>query len=184
MGFGEGEENLPKPISSAKLLVPPTPINPVTLKEGDEDAGNWPLLNVTKGFFDGAAGGGSAFEMEAQEEHAVAGGFEAEEGEEELGGAWGEEELDLGGEEAGFGAEEEGFGAVEGGEGWEMEDDLDLPEAPAGSAAAVMASSSGSYYAPPTKGEPFGARIAQSSQVAADHVAAGSFASAMQVRVA
>lgn len=41
-----GEENLPSIDASAPLLLPPTPI----LKED-----NWPLLTVTKGFFENLA---------------------------------------------------------------------------------------------------------------------------------
>merc|ERR1719453_1587286 len=97
-------------VREAKLMLPPKPI----VRCDD----NWPLLTVTKGFFEGnlsaaeAAGGkgsSAAFDMDAAEIADAA------------AGAWGADDLDLGGDGDGIG----GDGDDEDG-GWEMED-LELP---------------------------------------------------------
>lgn len=89
----DGVPNLP---STSTLLVPPAPL----LKEE-----NWPLLTISKGFFEtlaakgaaaAAAAGGGAAAAAAASAAAAAGGMELDENELE-GAGWGDE-LDLGGE--------------------------------------------------------------------------------------
>eukprot|EP00850_Spirogloea_muscicola_P013255 SM000089S23811 [mRNA] locus=s89:157950:162915:- [translate_table: standard] len=146
----------------ARLLQPPTPI----LREN-----NWPLLLVSKGFFDGAFADG---------------GGVAAEGEEEAAGAWGEElEIaDANGEENGDMVVVEREDAEEGEEGpdeeggWDMED-LELPPDAAGAASAVVSDTS--FFVTPTAGVPKPQRWIQRSSLAGEHAAAGAFDSAMRL---
>ncbi|KAK9839869.1 hypothetical protein WJX81_007554 [Elliptochloris bilobata] len=160
--LAEGLEEVPPLEPGAQLLLPPQPI----LRED-----NWPLLTVSKGFFENLAAGGPAAEDAAL-------------GEEELeAGAWGEAELDLG-EDGEAGAAGEPFVDAERGEdgedgegGWEMED-LELPPDMAPAAAAP---GEAAVFAAPTAGVPAVQRWLQQGVLAADHVAAGAFDSAMRL---
>jgi coatomer protein complex subunit alpha (xenin) len=119
-----GAANVMEPSPNAKFLCPPPPIS--------QTESNWPLLSVSKGFFERA----SAVAVAAAGEGAGkgAGGALAAADDEmgEVGGAWGEEddlELDEDGEpirkgRGGAGDDEDGAGDGEG--GWD-EDDLELP---------------------------------------------------------
>jgi coatomer protein complex subunit alpha (xenin) len=94
------EDGVPPLPTSSTLLVPPAPL----LKEE-----NWPLLTISKGFFEtlaakgaaaGAAGGvGAAAAAAAASAAAAAGGMELDENELE-GAGWGDD-LDLGGDAGG-----------------------------------------------------------------------------------
>jgi coatomer protein complex subunit alpha (xenin) len=96
------EDGVPTLPSTSALLVPPAPL----LKEE-----NWPLLTISKGFFEtlaakgaaagaaGGAAGGAAAAAAASAAAAAAGGMELDENELE-GAGWGDE-LDLGGEGGG-----------------------------------------------------------------------------------
>ncbi|EKX53298.1 coatomer subunit alpha [Guillardia theta CCMP2712] len=171
------EELLPscKPKADASLLFPPTPI----FREN-----NWPLLRVSKGYFDGPVEKVSESKLN-------------EELDGDIGGGWGGDDLDLPGEGGGDVVQEED--ADMGGEGWggdgvDLEDgtgetgdgwgidelDLDLP----GGGAATGKSPGGNvggFFAPPTMGTPAALRWQQASNVPGEHVAAGSFQSAMEL---
>ncbi|KAF5734159.1 coatomer subunit alpha-1 [Tripterygium wilfordii] len=142
------------------LLMPPTPIM---------CAGDWPLLRVMKGIFEGGldnVGRGAAEE------------------EEDADGAWGE---DLGMVDA-DGLENEDVTAVlEDGEeaedneeegGWELED-LELPPEADTPRASVNARSS--VFVAPTPGMPVSQIWIQRSSLAAEHAAAGNFDTAMRL---
>jgi hypothetical protein len=92
------EDGVPELPAHSTLLVPPAPL----LKEE-----NWPLLTISKGFFEtlaakgaaaAAAGGAGAAAAAAAAAGAGAAGMELDENELE-GAGWGDE-LDLGGDEA------------------------------------------------------------------------------------
>ncbi|KAK7944327.1 hypothetical protein WMY93_000055 [Mugilogobius chulae] len=111
--FDPEKETIPEVDPNAQLLQPPPPINPLDT--------NWPLLTVSKGFFEGAiAAKGKAGQMAADLDMDAPGGE-----------GWGEDaELQL--DEDGFMDAQEAFGDEgmskdEGGGGWEVEEDLDLP---------------------------------------------------------
>ena len=164
----------------AGLLFPPTPI----FRDN-----NWPLLRVSKGYFDGpvqTAGGDSG---------AVADDLEGD-----IGGGWGGDDLDLGdapdGGDAsaaadadlagGWGGDEYddlGLGGDEGGEGgggWDI-DDMDLGDTDGGARAPRSGGGAGGFFAPPTMGTPAALRWQQASSVAGEHVAAGNFSTAMEL---
>jgi len=163
----------PAPLTTApRLLYPALPIT----RES-----NWPLLTVSRGPFDnatvggeGGGGGGNLF--------GDAGVDLEEPG---AGGGWGDDDiLDLGDGPAGGGGggggadhdAEDPFagGGEEGGGGWADEDDLDLSGVP-----DAGVTSAGSYYVAPNPGATPMAGWVRDSQLVADHVAAGSFETAM-----
>merc|ERR1719453_52971 len=152
----------------AKLMLPPKPI----VRCDD----NWPLLTVTKGFFEGnlsaaeAAGGkgsSAAFDMDAAEIADAA------------AGAWGADDLDLGGDGDGIG----GDGDDEDG-GWEMED-LELPPDVGGGGGmgggdAIGVGADG-FFAAPSPGVAPAQRWSQKCGLAGELAAAGAFDSAMRL---
>jgi|AntAceMinimDraft_5_1070358.scaffolds.fasta_scaffold17953_2 coatomer protein complex subunit alpha (xenin) len=160
-----------------ELFTPPTPI----LRDD-----NWPLLTVSKGFFEGVLSG------EVGGEYAAGYGM----GEEDGGGAgWGDDlDIDLGG---GVGAEEEEEDPLaaaglapedreegeEGDEdaGWEMED-LELPpDMDTGPLSPGGGDGFSETFIAPTAGVPASRRWTQKSAVPGEHAAAGDFDSAMKL---
>jgi coatomer protein complex subunit alpha (xenin) len=144
------------PPEKSFLLMPPKPI----VQES-----NWPLLTVSKGFFEGAFGESGAVDLE----------------EEVAEGAWGED-LDLAvaeneGEDDGAVVVEREKGEDDEEEGWEMED-LELPAELA--VADVIPASSG-YFAVPPPGIPTSQIWVQTSSLAGEHAAAGAFDTAMRL---
>ncbi len=150
--------------------MPPTPIIRDT---------NWPLLNVSKGYFDGSLAPAARAPEEAKAAGAAAAAAAAI-NDEDVGAGWGGDDdvAAEGGEREEFhdaGAEEEAGG----GEGWDIEGIENLPEASGVPQASV--GSDEKYFAMPTLGVAAAQRWAQSSALAGDHVAAGSFPTAMQM---
>jgi coatomer protein complex subunit alpha (xenin) len=144
------------PPEKSFLLMPPKPI----VQES-----NWPLLTVSKGFFEGAFGESGAVDLE----------------EEAAEGAWGED-LDLVvaenvGEDDDAVVVEREKGEDDEEEGWEMED-LELPAELA--VADVVPASSG-YFAVPPPGIPTSQIWVQTSSLAGEHAAAGAFDTAMRL---
>ena len=140
---------------------------------------------MTKGFFEllaakgraeaAASKGGAATSSAA----AISGGLE--DGALE-GAGWGEDELDLGG---GGGGEEGAAGDGDEEGGWDMEDLEISPEVmaeAAASAAAGAAGTSGGPFVVPAAGTPAAQKwLEKRTQLAVDHIAAGSFQSAMSL---
>ena len=166
-----GEDALPSLLPNAELIMPPPPI----LKED-----NWPLLRVSKGYFDtmGAGGADEAEYMDAMEDAAD---------------AWGGDDLDLdlgvadGGDDD-VDAVDELLGVEKGDEdgegddddegGWDDLDDLDLP---ADAAAVDDGASVGDVFVAPTPGVPPTQRWAEKSSIPGEHAAAGAFDSAARL---
>uniref|UniRef100_A0A673WU37 Coatomer subunit alpha n=1 Tax=Salmo trutta TaxID=8032 RepID=A0A673WU37_SALTR len=164
--FDLEKETVPEVDLNAQLLQPPPPINPLDT--------NWPLLTVSKGFFEGAiAAKGKAGQMAADMDVDTPGGE-----------GWGEDaELQL--DEDGFmdaqdALGEEGGAAKEEGGGWEVEEDLDLPPELELSAGAGGGAEDG-FFVPPTKGMSPTQLWCNNSQLPVDHVLAGSFETAMRL---
>ncbi|EFN59251.1 hypothetical protein CHLNCDRAFT_137537 [Chlorella variabilis] len=161
----------------ARLLSPPTPI----MRED-----NWPLLTVSKGFFEtlatkdserakGAPGAAAAAAAAAMEELDLG----------DVGAGWGEE--DLGGIGGGGEGEEgeEGFADMEGGEeggegGWEMED-LEIPADVAAEVASSAAAGEAAQFVAPTPGVSAVNRWQTKCSLAAEQAAAGAFDTAMRL---
>ncbi|CAN4093930.1 unnamed protein product [Withania somnifera] len=158
--LGGNVPSLPKE-KKASLLQPPTPIL---------GGGDWPLLMVTKGIFEGGL------------DPTVRGGHE--EYEEAADADWGES-LDIGevenlqngdismvleGEEGKEENDEEG--------GWDLED-LDLP--PDTETPKTASNARSSVFVTPTPGMPVSQIWVQKSSLAAEHAAAGNFDTAMRL---
>jgi len=145
---------LPAPLEEAALLVPPP------CKTNDN--GNWPLLTVSKGFFEGAI---------KNKGQGIADDVNDEDDEEDAG--WGNDSLNS---EA---SDDKLEAKSEDGSGWggDSDDDLDIPDDIDIGPDAVGDGS----YVPPTKGTSQAIHWANNSQLAGDHVAAGSFESACRL---
>ncbi|XP_058556945.1 coatomer subunit alpha [Neofelis nebulosa] len=165
--FDPEKETIPDIDPNAKLLQPPAPIMPLDT--------NWPLLTVSKGFFEGSiAGKGKGGALAADIDIDTVG----TEG-------WGEDaELQL--DEDGFveatdglGDDALGRGQEEGG-GWDVEEDLELPpelDVPPGTAGGA----DDGFFVPPTKGTSPTQIWCNNSQLPVDHILAGSFETAMRL---
>lgn len=179
-GQGDSDKRPPLPdvMPNATLLKPSPPIC--------QTESNWPLLTVSKGFFEGikAVRGGpgassgpakgtvsSALVMEEDDDIATSGGKGWGEDEEEGFGSDGDVELE--GEKA----------AGEGSDGgWDVdEEDLDLPADLEPSIATVAADDNEGYFVPPTKGTSPSSHWANNSNLPVDHILAGSFESACRL---
>ncbi|KAL4859696.1 Coatomer subunit alpha-3 [Chlorella vulgaris] len=172
--------------AQARLLVPPTPI----MRED-----NWPLLTVSKGFFEtlatkdserakGTSGAAAAAAAAAAMEEMDLGA---------VGAGWGEEEDELGIGGAGEGGPQGGSdggdapagGSADGGDGeggWEMED-LEIPPEVAAevASAAAAAGGEGAAFVAPSPGIPAVQRWQSKCNLAADQAAAGAFDTAMRL---
>uniref|UniRef100_A0AAX7VIS8 Coatomer subunit alpha n=1 Tax=Astatotilapia calliptera TaxID=8154 RepID=A0AAX7VIS8_ASTCA len=142
--FDPEKETVPEVDPNAQLLQPPPPINPLDT--------NWPLLTVSKGFFEGPKN----IKCVSFPLFFTDGFVDAPEG---LG--------------------EEGLGKEEGG-GWDVEEDLDLPpelDVPVGAGGGTE----DGFFVPPTKGTSPTQMWCNNSQLPVDHILAGSFETAMRL---
>ncbi|KAI8140852.1 coatomer protein alpha subunit [Fennellomyces sp. T-0311] len=143
---------------------------------------SWPLLTVSKSFFEGAF---------ADETSTASAGpsFAYDENLDEAAGDWGADDDDLGipGLSGKAAAEDDLFGtpepALDGedeeeGGGWDVDDDIKADLDAEISQAAAQATAE---FVAPTAGTNETAIWSQNSPLAADHIAAGSFESAMQI---
>lgn len=181
-GIGSGGIGVPSPVPGAgEGLAPPTPLLP---------ADNWPLLTISKGFFETlatkdaerssrvAAATAAAAIDEVDLSGAGAGWGDDEDelgmgGEGGGGGGWGDDDMDLGAA-AGEGSDEDG--------GWEMED-LDIPADVAAEVAAATTGEGGEseMFVAPTEGTSAVNRWQSKCQLAAEQAAAGAFDTAMRL---
>ncbi|XP_023372136.1 coatomer subunit alpha [Otolemur garnettii] len=165
--FDPEKETIPDIDPNAKLLQPPAPIMPLDT--------NWPLLTVSKGFFEGSIaskGKGGALAADIDIDTVGTEG-------------WGEDaELQL--DEDGFVEATEGLGddalgkGQEEGGGWDVEEDLELPpelDIPSGAAGGAE----DGFFVPPTKGTSPTQIWCNNSQLPVDHILAGSFETAMRL---
>ncbi|XP_065906077.1 coatomer subunit alpha-like isoform X1 [Dysidea avara] len=161
--LGLGPDELPAVKPDAKLLLPPMPVKQMQ--------SNWPLLTVSKGFFESAmtAKGSRLATQSLLDADVDEDDVEAE--------GWGDdEELDI--DEAGDVIPGEEVAAEDGG-GWDVGDDLELPT---DLEVDVTATSGGEgYFVPPTNGISQQQVWVNNSQLPVDHVLAGSFESAMRL---
>ncbi|GAB2267669.1 hypothetical protein Dimus_002652 [Dionaea muscipula] len=158
--LGDDVPSLPEGKVSS-LLIPPAPV----LSGGD-----WPLLNVTRGIFDGGL-----------ENFSKGAADEPEDGAE---GDWGED-LDMAdvenlgnGDVAAVMDDVEVLEETEGEGGWELED-LELPPEEITPRASV--NSRHTAFVAPSRGMPVSEIWIQRSSFAAEHAAAGYFVTAMQL---
>jgi len=176
-GDNDKRPPLPEVMPNAKLLKPPPPIC--------QTESNWPLLTVSKGFFEGikAVRGGAGVTGGAAKS-AVSSALVMEEDDDAAGDT-----------NKGWGDDEDGFGsdgevelegekaAGEGSDGgWDVdEEDLDLPADLEPSAAVTASDDTEGYFVAPTKGTNACTHWANNSSLAVDHILAGSFESACRL---
>ncbi|KAG9287253.1 hypothetical protein G9A89_008883 [Geosiphon pyriformis] len=151
--------------TNGQLLKPPIPI----IRQQDS---NWPLLTVSRSFFD------SAFLNTENNPLAATLAF-PDSADGEIGGDWGDDDINFGEEGRKIVNEQRTDGeGLEDGSGWELDTDLD------GQIDTQIAEdlAKGSHeFVPPTPGTNESELWAHNSPLAADHVAAGSFETAMQI---
>lgn len=170
---------LPEPAQGAKLLQPPTPI--IRTKDGSEkEAGardddatvNWPLLTVPKSAFEGSLADTPDGLAAAQEAY-------ADESGEAAGSGWGD---DLDFDDDGPSKPKAEDQASGGQSGWD--DELDFGDDDLGDVATTPKANGGGdgdFFSAPQAGTRAAANWVSGSSHAADHVAAGSFETAMQL---
>ncbi|XP_059167634.1 coatomer subunit alpha-like [Physella acuta] len=163
-GFSEGER-IPDLYPNASLLQPPVPIT--------QQESNWPLLTVSKGFFEGAMA------TKAGKHSVLAAAALHDVDDSVAGGGWGDDaDILVLDEEGGLGdGMDDEVGPSD--SGWEVED-LDLPAGLEEDMAATGAGEEG-FFVPPTKGTSQAQVWCNNSQLPVDHVLAGSFETAMRL---
>ncbi|KAI9497476.1 coatomer protein alpha subunit [Zychaea mexicana] len=180
---GKDESQVQLPSAACELPAIPKPV--VQLEDP-----NWPLLTVSKSFFEGA------FAAAADTPSAAATGvpsFTYDENVDEGAGDWGvddDDDLGIPGLSSKTPAEDDLFGTPEPGQvggvedqddeeggGWDLDDDIKADLDAEISQAAAQATAE---FVAPTAGTNEAAIWSQNSPLAADHIAAGSFESAMQ----
>lgn len=177
-GMQEEADQLKEQLEAAELTVPSVNPSSVFLQPPPPIAqaeSNWPLLTVSKGFFDGAmaarAGAtGASSEIAVMDDDGGA------------GDGWGDDaDLDLGDDDR-LAAAPTGAEPVSGDEegGWEVDEDLDIPADLSAAAGGAEDEESG-YYVPPTRGQSALQQWAAHSQLAVDHATAGAFESAFRI---
>ncbi|KAJ1562811.1 hypothetical protein HK405_007397, partial [Cladochytrium tenue] len=152
-------------------LKPPAPI----LRHFDA---NWPQLTVARSFFEGGLFGQAENSLAAPIPLDTAGLDEVG------GGDWGDDDdLDIPDLHAERkpkpAAAPKAFAPAEG-EGWDLDDELDLPEEEGEIEVATNGVALDQFVAP-LSGKAIGEIWSQNSQLAADHIAAGYFETAMQL---
>ena len=169
------EASLPEVLPGAQLLKPPPPIS--------QTEANWPLLTVSKGFFEGIkavrGGAGPGQPVVQAAPSALDIGDEAMDA--AAGGGWDDDD-----DEPGFGDEDEKFADADGGEdedgaGWDVDDDLDLPPDLEAAAPSKAETGDEAYFVAPTKGTNPCQIWANNSSLPMDHIVAGSFESACRL---
>ncbi|PKU78733.1 coatomer subunit alpha-3-like [Dendrobium catenatum] len=144
------------------LLLPPAPLL---------NGGDWPLLRVMRGIFEGGL------------DNASRPGYEDVEEEEASGADWGDEDLDIVDVErviqnGDADAEVDDVEANEENGGWDLED-LELP--PEAVAPVAAGNTRASVFVAPTQGMSVSQIWIQKSSLAGEHAAAGNFDTAMRL---
>ncbi|CAD5114426.1 DgyrCDS3559 [Dimorphilus gyrociliatus] len=156
-------EKVPEIMPDAQLLQPQPPIA--------QHETNWPLLTVSKGFFERRwAAGGTAQRQDKL--IAVDDGEDAE---------WSDNEVIIDEDGAIIEVNEEDVEAKEG-DGWDPDDaDIDLPDMDLGDTEIGSGAGSEGFFVPPTKGTSQSQIWCNNSQLPVDHILAGSFETAARL---
>lgn len=174
----DDQSPLPEVMPGAQLLQPPPPIM--------QTETNWPLLTVSKGFFEGIKAVRGGIQTGGSAKPTVVGAASAlDMGDvdvEAAGGGWEDED-----DNAGLDDDDQNFEDAEGGgggAGWDVDDDLELPPDIEHETAANVANvddGDEGYYVAPTKGINPCQIWANNSSLPVDHIVAGSFESACRL---
>jgi len=178
------DDKIPEVNENAELILPPCPIS--------QQESNWPLLAVSRGFFEGSIikGNQSVGGPAATTSNFVPTGrttFAAADQIDDVrtsGGDWADDDVQMEDDEDGIRGREaiEGNGDEQGGgwEGAEIEIPADLEGVEGTSGTADEDDVSG-YFVAPTKGQSVPQSWTQNSKLPVDHVLSGSFESAMRL---
>jgi coatomer protein complex subunit alpha (xenin) len=159
---------LPEAAPGARLLQPPPPIA--------QSEQNWPLLTVSRGFFDSAM-------MASRKAEGVAAGLAADDDDGIADGGWGDE-ADLGLDEDGDVKDDEFKDAKEegDGDGWAPDDDdLELPADLEPTPAETGGEGEDGYFVAPTRGVPPNQHWTNNSALPVDHILGGNIESAFRL---
>ncbi|CAF4200284.1 unnamed protein product, partial [Adineta steineri] len=171
------DDKVPEVNPNAELILPPCPIS--------QQESNWPLLAVSKGFFEGAAIKGTQPAATTGSSTTTAPKFGANVNIDEsatTGGDWADDDAQMELDDDDF-TKEKGRGNQdenETGEGWgdselELPADLDVPD------VAGDEDDTGGFFVAPTKGQSVPQMWTQNSKLPVDHVLSGSFETAMRL---
>ncbi|KAI9098808.1 coatomer WD associated region-domain-containing protein [Phlyctochytrium arcticum] len=157
-----GRETAPD-VPVGQTLKAPEPITP-------QHEENWPQLPASRSFFEEGLVVGTTAQASTMEEQVM----------KEVGGWADQEDADANTLKPSLHAGPVAAADISAGEGegWDFAGDLDIPAMPT---ASTSAPSGGEGFVPPNAGTSFSDQWARSSALAADHVAAGSFETAMQL---
>lgn len=161
----EAGKTVPEISSNGKFIKPPVPIQ--------QAESNWPLLTVSRGFFEGAMMSKAGQQVNA----ALAAPTVPDTEDAGAGDGWGiDADLGMDGEDAEEVKRESDTEDV----GWDVGDeDLELPEEIVSQGSNTTVDEG--YFVPPTKGVSQTFVWTTNSQLPADHVAAGSFETAFRL---
>eukprot|EP01062_Namystynia_karyoxenos_P031470 TRINITY_DN23359_c0_g1_i1.p2 TRINITY_DN23359_c0_g1~~TRINITY_DN23359_c0_g1_i1.p2 ORF type:complete len:1255 (+),score=571.61 TRINITY_DN23359_c0_g1_i1:138-3902(+) len=155
-------------------LAQTTPGQPLQLPGKRAIATNWPLLQVQESYVFKFLRGDQAEQVDDDEggDAGAAGDWDLDMGDdddapkEKKGAAWGMDDMDIGGGESGDA----------GGGDWDLDIDIDV------NAGEVLdAMRRGKDFVMPTEGKSVASQWVENSKLATDHIAAGSFESAMRL---
>jgi len=165
--LAEGQtEELPKVSENAALLQPLVPVN-----KSNE---NWPMLNQSRGFFSGATLSSAGAEDDNEDMNE---------------GGWGDNDDDIEIDEDGNIIDKqtpsdedllEG-GSDEGDNGWAVDDIGELDLGPDTEFSDAVDTAADGYFVPPSKGKATQDYWCTNSQLAVDHILAGSFETACRL---
>jgi len=168
-GVDTEKSPLPTPTPGARLLQPPPPIA--------QSEQNWPLLTVSRGFFDSAM-------IASKKAEGLSAGLVAEDIGAEGEGGWGDDDLKLDDEDDvgdDFKDAEEGSDAE--GDGWAADDDdLEIPpELQATPVKEDVGGQDDGYFVAPVRGVPPTQHWCNNSSLPVDHILAGNVESACRL---
>merc|ERR1719245_1066228 len=160
---------LPSPAPGARLLQPPPPIA--------QSEQNWPLLTVSRGFFDSAM-------IASKKAEGLAAGLAAEDLGADAEGGWGDDDDVLNDDDdMGDDFKDAEAGSDAEGDGWAAEDDIEIPADM--EATPIKEDPSGGqddgYFVAPVRGVPPTQHWCNNSSLPVDHILAGNVESACRL---
>lgn len=161
--FDSSNETVPEIMPNAQLLQP---LPPITQYES-----NWPLLTVSKGFFDRRWGSANPT---TKQDNLVAIDNEDE-------ANWSDTEVVIDDDGVIIEGEEQEIAETKG-DGWDPDDeDIDLGDEDFAESEVLAGNTSDGFYVPPTKGTCQTQIWCNNSQIPVDHILAGSFETAARL---
>lgn len=182
--FAKADQSVPDVLPGAELFQPPVPIM--------QQESNWPLLSVSKGFFEGAMAARNSSISNPIGSGAVnvpSTAFQAPNIDLNVAAdTWGDDaRLDLDDDErpprSADNPDDEGGQDAGGEKGWDIDDgELDIPaDLIVAATESHDANEGAGYFVAPVRGQSYAQLFSQNSKLPVDHVLAGSFETAMRL---